>query len=112
MFVTDGAASDERSAREQVVSSSYEPLFWQFMAIGRSSKSVDHQGGRGLFGSGSGREFRFLEELDDMPGRHLDNADFFAVEDPANLDDDQLFDLLMGEYPAWLRHARDHRLLR
>ena len=112
MFVTDGAANDERRAREQVVSSSYEPLFWQFMAIGRSTKSVDHQGGRRLFGSGAGREFRFLEELDDMSERYLDNADFFAVEDPANIDDETMFELLMSEYPTWLRNARDRRLLR
>lgn len=113
MFVTDGAANDEADAREQVVSSSFEPLFWQFMAIGQSSKAVGGRG-RGLFGAGAGgsREFRFLEELDDLRGRHLDNADFFAVADPAQVQDDALFELLMTEYPGWLRKARQHGLLR
>jgi stress response protein SCP2 len=113
MFVTDGAANDERVAREQVTASSFEPLFWQFMAIGKSSKSIDssgRRGGRSRFGGGG--DFRFLEELDDMPGRHVDNADFFAVEDPAGIPDDMLFDLLMTEYPKWLEQARSRQLLR
>lgn len=112
MFVTDGAANDERVAREQVTASSYEPLFWQFMAIGKSSKSVDSSGRRGGGRGRGGGDFRFLEELDDMSGRHLDNADFFAVEDPAGIPDDMLFDLLMTEYPKWLEQARGKHLLR
>jgi len=118
MFVTDGATSDEQVTRDQVRSSSYEPLFWQFMAIGESSRSIDRPAkssvGGGLFGrrgAASGREFAFLEELDDMDGRLIDNADFFAVADPAAIPDDQLFDLLMTEYPQWLGQARAAGLL-
>lgn len=113
MFVTDGATFDEDVAREQVRSSSYEPLFWEFMAIGTSSRGLGGGRRRGLFGGGSGgsREFRFLEELDDMGGRFLDNADFFSVEDPAQVSDDELFDLLMTEYPGWVAQARARGLL-
>ncbi|RBY86716.1 tellurium resistance protein [Blastococcus sp. TBT05-19] len=121
MFVTDGATFDEDVTREQVRSSSYEPLFWQFMAIGKSSRSLGLGGGggrrRGFFGGGGGpapgtsREFRFLEELDDMSGRFIDNADFFSVDDPMQLSDDELFDLLMTEYPGWLTRARERGLL-
>jgi hypothetical protein len=117
MFVTDGATFDEDVTREQVRSSSYEPLFWQFMAIGKSSRSLGAGGGRrrGLFGGGGGagasREFRFLEELDDMSGRFIDNADFFSVDDPMQLSDDELFELLMTEYPGWLTQARERGLL-
>ncbi|NHC12991.1 VWA domain-containing protein [Motilibacter deserti] len=111
MFITDGATFDEDVTRGHVMSSSYEPLFWQFMAIGRSSKSVDARPSR--FSLGGGRsEFAFLEGLDDMSGRYLDNADFFAVEDPANISDDALFDLLMTEYPEWLKQARQRGLVR
>jgi stress response protein SCP2 len=110
MFVTDGATFDEDVAREQVRSSSYEPLFWQFMAIGSSSRALGGGGRRrGFFGGGGSagsQEFRFLEELDDMGGRFLDNADFFSVADPAQVSDDELFDLLMTEYPGWLAQAR------
>lgn len=95
MFITDGATFDEDIASRHVMSSSYEPLFWQFMAIGRSR-----------------RDFAFLEGLDDMKGRFLDNADFFNVEDPASLSDDQLFELMTTEYPNWLQQARGKGLLR
>ncbi|RZS90093.1 stress response protein SCP2 [Motilibacter rhizosphaerae] len=106
MFITDGATFDEDVTRAQVQSSSYEPLFWQFMAIGRSGGAG---GGLGLHGRS---EFAFLEALDDMPGRFLDNADFFAVEDPASLSDDRLFELMMTEYPGWLQQARQKGLVR
>ncbi len=126
MFVTDGQTFDEDGAREQVVSSSYEPMFWQFMAIGASSRSGSSGTGapapapRGMLGklraaaaapAGGGGEFRFLEELDDMGGRYLDNADFFAVQSPADIPDDELFDLLMTEYPGWITQARAKGLL-
>ncbi|MFD0331233.1 VWA domain-containing protein [Streptacidiphilus monticola] len=128
MFVTDGHTTSEQPTRQQVLSSSYEPLFWQFMGIGKSSRSVDapqaqqpaaDAGKGGRFGRrfraaaanwGDGT-FRFLEELDDLPGRFLDNADFFAVQDPANLSDEQLYDLMTAEYPNWLKQAHGRGLL-
>ncbi|MFC1434377.1 VWA domain-containing protein [Streptacidiphilus sp. N1-3] len=128
MFVTDGHTTSEQATRDHVMSSSYEPLFWQFMGIGRSSKSVDapvaaqapppdlkqSRFARRMasmtanWGDGT---FRFLEELDDMPGRFLDNADFFCVQDPANLGDEQLFELMMGAYPTWLQQAHAQGLI-
>jgi hypothetical protein len=123
MFVTDGQTFDEEGARQQVQSSSFEPMFWQFMAIGASAATVAppaKPAGGGFLSrlAGAGRpagaqsEFAFLEELDDMPGRYLDNADFFAVADPAAIPDDELFELLMTEYPGWLTQARAKGLLR
>ena len=90
------------------------------MAIGASSRSVDARRRRAAerffaaqgLARGGGGEFRFLEELDDMGGRYLDNADFFAVADPANLGDEQLYDLLTTEYPQWVAQARGKGLLR
>ena len=38
-----------------------------------------------------------------MPGRNVDNADFFAVADPTTIPDDELFDLMTTEYPGWLQ---------
>ncbi|MHA6758813.1 VWA domain-containing protein [Streptacidiphilus sp. PAMC 29251] len=129
MFVTDGHTTSEQATKDHVMSSSYEPLFWQFMGIGRSSKSVDAppaaqapppppvsqsrfarrmQSLTANWGDGT---FRFLEELDDMPGRFLDNADFFCVQDPANLSDEQLFELMMNAYPTWLQQAHAQGLI-
>lgn len=88
MFLTDGAATDPRRAEQQVVASSYEPIFWQFVGIGRGG-------------------FDLLEKLDDLGGRFLDNADFLPVRDPAEI----TFDSLMAEYPGWLARARERGLL-
>jgi stress response protein SCP2 len=92
MFVTDGAPDDADDAVEQIRSSSYEPIFWQFMAVG---------GGR----------FPFLESLDNLDGRYLDNADLFSAASPTAIADEQLFELMMAEYPGWLHRARQAGLL-
>jgi stress response protein SCP2 len=92
MFVTDGATSEPEVALEHLRSSSYEPLFWQFMAIGEPD------------------EFEFLAELSARPGPYLDNIGFFSVRDPAELTDDQLYDLLLARYPRWLEAARGRGL--
>lgn len=116
MFVTDGQTTDQKGTRNQVLWSSYEPLFWQFMAIGKSSRNVTPAGAtppRRRRGSRFlGGDFEFLEELDDMPGRYVDNADFFSVADPAGIADAQLYDLMMTEYPDWLALCRQNGLLR
>ncbi len=127
MFVTDGQTTDQAGTKQQVEWSSYEPLFWQFMAIGQSSRNVTAQNApaasagskkkqkRGGFSARLASmltgDFQFLEELDDMPGRFVDNADFFSVADPADLSDEQLYDLMMNEYPGWLKLARSQGLL-
>ncbi|MBA3524394.1 MAG: VWA domain-containing protein [Geodermatophilaceae bacterium] len=114
MFVTDGSTGDKDRTRDQIIASSFEPLFWQFMAIGKSSMAVTVGGQapkkkKGRFASGG--EFAFLEELDNLEGRYVDNANFFAVEDPATIPDEALYELLMGEYPGWLTLARQGGLL-
>ncbi|WP_161500636.1 VWA domain-containing protein [Embleya scabrispora] len=93
MFITDGQTTSREATREQITYSSFEPIFWQFMGLGRP-------GG-----------FSFLEELDDLTGRYVDNADFFSVQDPANVPDGQLYELMTTEYPTWLGRARAQGLL-
>jgi stress response protein SCP2 len=98
MFVTDGAPGDRRGAEEQVTAASFEPLFFQFMGIGKASS------------------FAFLQNLDDLQGRFTDNADFFSVTPDellgANpIPDDALFERMMTEYPDWLGRARSQGLL-
>ena len=106
MFVTDGATHDEAAAERQLRASSHEPIFWQFMGIGKSRKG---KGGflSGLFDS----DFAFLEKLDAIDGRLIDNADFFSVASPDEHADAALYDLLMTEYPGWVRLARQHGVL-
>lgn len=107
MFVTDGATFDENETIGHIQSSSYEPIFWQFMAIGKSNKGVKRRGIFSIFQS----DFSFLEELDNLTGRYIDNADFFSVEDPLLVSDNELYDLLMQEYPGWVRAASEKGLI-
>jgi len=110
MFVTDGATHDEVVTERQLRASSHEPIFWQFMGIGKSRKG---KGGflSGLFSSNFNSDFSFLEKLDEIDGRLIDNADFFSVASPDEHADAALYDLLMTEYPGWVKLARQHRLL-
>ncbi|MDD1443725.1 VWA domain-containing protein, partial [Dolichospermum sp. ST_sed3] len=110
MFLTDGATMDESDTRKQMIYASKEPIFWQFMGIGKSSKNK----GKGFLSSlvPSYNEFAFLEKLDTMAGRYVDNANFFSVEDPETVSDEELYGFLMTEYPGWLKLAKEKKLLK
>ncbi|HWK23149.1 MAG TPA: VWA domain-containing protein [Ureibacillus sp.] len=107
MFVTDGAPFDKADATSHIQDSSFEPIFWQFMAIGKSNKSAKKK--KGFFSGQS--NFTFLEQLDNLNGRYLDNANFFSVEDPLEVLDTELYDLLMTEYPSWVKSASQKGLI-
>lgn len=111
MFVTDGETADESDTKQQLQWSSYEPIFWQFMAIGKSQKDAKTKGIGGWFSRATASDFSFLEQLDAMGDRYLDNADFFSVEDPEIISDEELYDLLTAEYPNWVKSARIKNLL-
>ena len=107
MFVTDGTTSDKPLTERQLRCSSREPIFWQFMGIGKGKKSKNKR-----LASFADSDFPFLEKLDDLDGRLVDNADFFSVLSPDEHEDAALYDLLMAEYPGWLKLARQQGLLR
>ena len=84
LFITDGAPGDRSASQKTLRELSQRPVFWQFVGVG---------GGR----------FDFLEKLDDLSGRAVDNADFFAMPDPSQVSNDDLYGRLMNEYPGWLK---------
>ena len=87
VFQTDGEPDSRSAAEREIRSASKLPIFWQFV--------------------GFGRRFEFLQELDTVTGRQVDNAGFFPVgEDPADLQDDVLYQHLTAEFPRWLEAAR------
>lgn len=112
MFVTDGATFDEDLTTQQMKWASFEPIFWQFMAIGKSKKDIKSKGFFSSLQRAVTSDFRFLEQLDSMQGRYVDNANFFSVEDPVSISDEDLYELLMGEYPGWLKLAKTKGLLK
>jgi stress response protein SCP2 len=103
MFVTDGQPFDPDQSRQQVRDSAFEPLFWQFIGLGQSRKDVSQgKGFTGLLGRMFASDFSFLESLDEMSGRYIDNANFFSIADPEAIDDEKLYGLLTSEYPSWV----------
>ncbi|MFC5459345.1 VWA domain-containing protein [Massilia niabensis] len=106
MFVTDGSTSDKPLTERQLRWSSRDPIFWQFMGIGKGRKSKSKK-----LANFAESDFPFLEKLDELDGRLIDNADFFSVASPDEHSEAELYDLLMTEYPAWLKQATQHGLL-
>ncbi len=92
-FVTDGGNQDKRETAEIVSSMAGLPAFLKFVAVGKEES------------------FPFLQRLDDLTGREIDNADFFAVEDPHRVDESAFFDLVMQEFRGWLADARAKGIL-
>lgn len=90
VFINDGGC--KRTIKKPVVSSSDKPLFWQFVGIGDSN-------------------FEVLEKLDEMDGRYIDNANFFHIKDVEAISDNELYDLLLNEFPDWLREAREKNVI-
>jgi stress response protein SCP2 len=109
MFITDGGTADPAVSERHVIESSHEPFFWQFLAIGQAPSGQKKQSRWSrIFGSG----FDFLEKLDNLPGRLIDNASFGLIESPRAISEDEMFDMLMEEYPTWVRQAQEKGLIR
>ncbi|EFV74897.1 VWA domain-containing protein [Cytobacillus sp. FSL W8-0315] len=90
VFINDGGC--KRTIKKPVIASSDKPLFWQFVGIGDSN-------------------FEVLEKLDEMDGRYIDNANFFHIKDIETISDNELYDLLLNEFPDWLKEAKEKNVI-
>lgn len=90
VFINDGGC--KRTIKKPVAASSDKPLFWQFVGIGDSN-------------------FEVLEKLDEMDGRYIDNANFFHIKDIETISDNELYDLLLNEFPYWLKEAKEKSVI-
>lgn len=89
IFITDGNNSDKDQTDAIIKEAANYPIFWQFVGIGYAS-------------------FDYLQALDDMTDRYVDNADFFQV-DSIN---DITYDKLLNEFPAWLENPKVANMLK
>lgn len=100
VFQTDGGPINKLAAERYVCKAARLPIFWQFIG----------------FGDPGSRQFDFLRRLDELavPARRpIDNAGFFhAGKDPRRVPDEELYDRLVGEFPAWLAAARAQGVVR
>ena len=91
-FITDGDNGDQPETERLIREVSQQPIFWQFVGIGNES-------------------FDFLQKLDNLQGRHVDNADFFQIEDLKKISDEELYDKLLNEFPDWLKEVKSKGML-
>jgi hypothetical protein len=84
---TDGGFHPRRDIADLMRAAAHLPAFWQFVGMGHADYGV-------------------LARLDEMSGRIVDNAGFFAVDDIDHVADDELYRRLLNEFPRWIRAAR------
>ncbi|MGW4384137.1 VWA domain-containing protein [Kitasatospora sp. NPDC004531] len=93
LFFSDGGIYRNSDIEAQLRAAADEPIFWQFVGLGRSNYGV-------------------LERFDSLPGRRVDNVGFFSVDDISTLPDPELYDRLLSEFPQWIAAARREGILR
>lgn len=91
VFINDGGC--KKSIKPIIEASSTKPLFWQFVGVGNGN-------------------FEFLQKLDTMEGRFVDNANFIHIEDVDTISDEQLYDTLLNEFPMWLKEAKEKGIIK
>lgn len=84
IFITDGANSDKPATNQVILKSSEQKMFIQFVGIGEET-------------------FPYLEKLDELSGRRVDNTGFIKVKDFELLKDEEVYDMLLSQYPEWLK---------
>ncbi|MGG3925622.1 VWA domain-containing protein [Metabacillus fastidiosus] len=90
VFINDGGCKP--GIKKFIVESSKKPIFWQFVGIGNSN-------------------FDVLKKLDTMEGRFIDNANFFHLDEIEKVSDEQLYNLLLNEFPSWLKEAKEKEII-
>jgi len=88
LFFTDGGFGQRREITALITKAAGLPAFFQFVGVGRSN-------------------YGLLERLDDLAGREVDNVGFFALDDVDAVSDAELYARVLGEFPDWLRAARN-----
>lgn len=92
IFQTDGEPDSRPAAVAALREASRLPIFFAFV--------------------GFGNNIHFLEQLDTLDGRTVDNASFFHARDPHRVTDAQLYDGITREYAQWLTAARAAGIVR
>jgi hypothetical protein len=93
IFFSDGGVDKTKKISKLLIQCAKAPIFWQFVGLGNSDYGV-------------------LQKLDDLRGRVVDNADFFALDDIDSVTDAELYDRLLNEFPGWLKQVRAKGILR
>lgn len=93
LFLTDGAPDNKDAAVRALTEVSTAPIFWKFLPIGQQSMA-------------------FLEQLDTLTQRFVDNANYEPVGDVDAISDALLFKKMLEEFPDWLKEVRTKGLIK
>lgn len=93
LFLTDGAPDNAKAAVDALTDVSTAPVFWKFLSIGPS-------------------KMQFLQKLDDLKERFVDNADYQHIGDLDRIAEVDLFDLMLEEFPEWITEVRSKGLIK
>ena len=84
LFITDGDNFDVPETTELMKQISKENMFIQFIGIG-------------------GASFSFLEQLDNLEGREVDNTGFSRMDSLVTASDNELYNNVLSQFAEWLR---------
>lgn len=87
LYFTDGANDDREETEKVIREASNYGIYFQFIGIGNAPMP-------------------FLEKLDDLSGRSIDNCGFFRAKDIDRMSDQDLYNNMMKEFPAFVTEAR------
>lgn len=90
IFVTDGQPQDPDETKKLLTAMSQLPIFIQFVGVGLA-------------------DFPFLEALDELDGRFIDNAGFFDSKGATTTQ--QMLEGLLNEFPLYYKEARNKGLI-
>lgn len=90
--ITDGGISKTPEIKEAIRRSANYPIFWKFVGLGGSNYGI-------------------LEKLDTFSDRRVDNSNFFAIDNFANIRDEELYEKLLEEFRDWLELAKKEGIL-
>jgi len=92
IFITDGDNGDKPETIAAMKNASNYPIFFKFVGIGNNER------------------FLFLEKLDDLSGRRVDNANFIQIPNISKESDENLYKALMEEYSDWQIAAKKENI--
>lgn len=87
LFISDGGVHSDTQIAKAIRDSTSLPIFWQFVGLGGASYGI-------------------LERLDTLAGRSIDNCNFFSLDNIQQLNDSEIYEHLLNEFPIWLREAQ------
>jgi hypothetical protein len=93
LFLTDGSPDNKKAAIQALTEVSTAPIFWKFLSIGK-------------------QPMEFLEQLDTLKERFVDNANYEPIGDVDAIGDAALFKKMLQEFPDWIRQVRSLGLIK